>query len=67
MVVVEVADIQQVTTRSKGKMTEWEAQESIQTTEWIEKANVDRPAKELKEVKTRMWKGNYIRESTIIK
>ena len=39
MVVVEVADIQQVTTRSKGKMTEWEAQESIQTTEWIEKAN----------------------------
>ena len=41
MVVTEVADIQQVTTRSKGKTTEWEAQEAIrkQTTEWIEKAN----------------------------
>ena len=41
MVVMEVANIQQVTIRSKGKMTEWEAQEAIrkQTTEWIEKAN----------------------------
>ena len=29
MVVAEVADIQQVTTRAKGKMTEWEAQEAI--------------------------------------
>ena len=41
MVVTEVADIHQVTTRSKGKMAEWEAQEAIrkQATEWIEKAN----------------------------
>ena len=41
MVVAEVADIQQVTTRSKGKTTEWEAQEAIrkQATEWVEKAN----------------------------
>ena len=41
MVVVEVADKQQVTIRSKGKMAEWEAQEAIgkQATEWIEKAN----------------------------
>ena len=29
MVVAEVADIQQVTTQSKGKMAEWEAQEAI--------------------------------------
>ena len=50
MVVVEVADIQQVTTRSKGKMAEWEAQETIrkQATEWIEKAN-ERNVTELKE------------------
>ena len=41
MVVAEVANIQQVTTTSKGKTTKWEAQEAIrkQTTEWIEKAN----------------------------
>ena len=52
MVVVEVADIQQVTTRSKGKMTEWEAQEAIrkQTTEWVEKAN-ERNAAEVKQRK----------------
>ena len=41
MVIVEVANIQQVTTRSKGKMVEWEAQKDIQkqATQWIEKAN----------------------------
>ena len=41
MVVAEVADIQQVTTRSKGKTTEWETQEAIrkQATEWVKKAN----------------------------
>ena len=41
MVDAEVADIQQVTTRSKGKATEWETQEAIQkqATEWVEKAN----------------------------
>ena len=41
MVVTEVANIQQGTTRSKGKMAEWEAQEAIrkQATKWIEKAN----------------------------
>ena len=50
MVVAEVADIQQVTTRSKGKMVEWEAQEAIrkQATEWIEKGN-QRNVTELKE------------------
>ena len=39
MVTTEVANIQQVTTRSKGKTSEWEAQEAIrkQATEWIEK------------------------------
>ena len=41
MVVPEVADLQQVTTRSKGKATEWETQETIrkQATEWVKKAN----------------------------
>ena len=29
--------------------------------------SIDRPTKELKEVKTKMWKGYYIRESTNIK
>ena len=41
MVVLEVADLQQVTTRSKGKAKEWETQETIrkQATEWVKKAN----------------------------
>ena len=41
MVTTEVANIQQVTTRSKGKTSEWEAQEAIwkQATKWIEKTN----------------------------
>ena len=45
-----MVDIQQVTTRSKGKMVEWEAQEAIrkQVTEWIEKGN-QRNVTELKE------------------
>ena len=35
----EVTDVQQVTTRSKGKVVEWEAQEAIrkQASEWIKK------------------------------
>ena len=41
MVIAEVTDVQQVTTRSKGKLSEWEAHEAIrkQATEWIKKAN----------------------------
>ena len=41
MVIAEVTDVQQVTTRSKGKMAEWETQEAIrkQASEWIKKAN----------------------------
>ena len=41
MVIFEVTDVQQVTTRSKGKVAEWETQEAIrkQATEWIKKAN----------------------------
>ena len=41
MVVAKVTDIQQVTTRSKGKMMEWETQEAIrkQAIEWVKKAN----------------------------
>ena len=41
MVVAEVVDIPQVTTRSKGKMMKWEAQEAIRkhATECVEKAN----------------------------
>ena len=37
----EVTDVQQVTTRLKGKVAEWEAQEAIrkQASEWIKKAN----------------------------
>ena len=52
MVVAEMADIQQVTTRSKGKMAKWEAQEAIrkQATEWINKAN-ERNVTEMKEQK----------------
>ena len=52
MVVAEVADIQQVTTRSKGKATEWETQEAIrkQATEWVKKAN-ERNAAELEQQK----------------
>ena len=41
MVIAEVTDVQQVTTRSKRNVVEWEAQEAIrkQATEWIKKAN----------------------------
>ena len=41
MVTAEVTDVQQVTTRAKGKTTEWETQEAIrkQAVEWIQKAN----------------------------
>ena len=41
MVTAEVTDVQQVTTRSKGKTAEWEAQEAIrkQAAQWVEKAN----------------------------
>ena len=41
MVTAEVTDVQQVTTRSKGKVGEWESQETIkkQATEWVQKAN----------------------------
>ena len=41
MVIAEVTDVQQVTTRSKGKVAEWETQEEIRkrATEWIIKAN----------------------------
>ena len=41
MVIAEVTDVQQVMTRSKGKATEWEAQEVImkQPAQWIKKAN----------------------------
>ena len=41
MVTTEVTKIQQVTTRSKGNVAEWETQETIrkQATEWIHKAN----------------------------
>ena len=41
MVIAEVTDVQQVTTRSKGKVAEWETQEAIQkqATDWIRKAN----------------------------
>ena len=41
MVMAEVTDVQQVTTWSKGKVAEWEAQEAIrkQASEWIKKAN----------------------------
>ena len=50
MVIAEVADIQHVTTRSKGKTSEWEAQEAIwkQATKWIEKTN-ERNMTELRE------------------
>ena len=41
MVIAEVTDVQQVTTQSKGKAAEWEAQEAIrkQAAQWIKKAN----------------------------
>ena len=41
MVVTEDADIQQVTTRAKGKATEWETEEAIrkQATKWLKEAN----------------------------
>ena len=47
MVVVDIADIQQVTTRSKGKTMEWEIQEAIrkQAIEWVKKANERNVAK----------------------
>ena len=38
MVIVEVTDVQQDTTRSNGKVAEWETQEAIRN-EWIQKAN----------------------------
>ena len=40
MVMAEVTDVQQVTTRSKGKAAEWEAQEAIrkQAAQWIKKS-----------------------------
>ena len=52
MVDAEVADLQQVTTRSKGKATEWETQEAIrkQATEWVKKAN-ERNVAELEQQK----------------
>ena len=52
MVAAEVADIQQVTTRSKGKATECETQEAIQkqATKWVKKAN-ERNAAELEQQK----------------
>ena len=41
MVTAKVTEVQQVTTRSKGKAAEWEAQEAIrkQAAQWIQKAN----------------------------
>ena len=41
MVIAEVTDVQQVTTRTKGKVAEWETQEVIwkKSTEWIKKDN----------------------------
>ena len=41
MVIAEITELQQVTTRSKGKAAEWEAQEAIrkQVAQWIKKAN----------------------------
>ena len=41
MVTAEVTEVQQVTTRSKGKAAEWKAQEAIrkQAAQWIKKAN----------------------------
>ena len=41
MVIAEVTDVQQVTTRSKGKEAEWETQDVIRkkATEWIRKTN----------------------------
>ena len=53
MVIVDVANIQQVTTRSKGKMAEWEAQEAIckQARKWIEEANEQNIAEEREQMK----------------
>ena len=41
MVITEVTDVQQVTTRSNEKAIEWETQEAIRkkATKWIQKAN----------------------------
>ena len=40
MLVIEATDVQQITTRSKGKTVEWEAQAVPKATkEWVEKAN----------------------------
>ena len=57
MVVAEIADIQQVTTKSKGKMMEWEAHEAIRkhATKWIEKPNEQNVA-ELKQQKETLAK-----------
>ena len=51
MMIAEVTfEVQQVTTRSKGKTAEWETQEAIreQATEWVHQAN-QRKMDELKE------------------
>jgi hypothetical protein len=41
MVTAEITEVQQVTTRSKGKTAEWETQEAIrkQAAQWIKEAN----------------------------
>ena len=50
MMIAEVTEVQQITTRSKGKTAEWETQEAIreQATEWVHQAN-QRKMDELKE------------------
>ena len=55
MVMAEVTDVQQVTTRSKGKAAEWEAQEAIrkQASEWIKNANEQNVA-EVKDQNTQL-------------
>ena len=53
MVITEVTDVQQVTTRSRGKVFKWEAQEAIrkQATEWIQKENEYNVAKVQEQIK----------------
>ena len=48
--IAEVTEVQQVTTRSKGKIAEWETQEEIRkhATEWVQQAN-QRKVDEVKE------------------
>ena len=51
MMIAEVTfEVQQVTTRSKGKTAEWETQEEIRkhATEWVQQAN-QRKVDEVKE------------------